>query len=56
MPDLMGMSVMDALYLAEKMGLDVRLNGQGGVVKQQSIHKGERTKRGQLLILTLRNE
>ncbi|WP_288202412.1 penicillin-binding transpeptidase domain-containing protein [uncultured Porphyromonas sp.] len=56
MPDLMGMSVMDALYLAEKMGLDVRLNGQGGVVKQQSIHKGGRTKQGQLLILTLRNE
>ena len=56
MPDLKEMSVMDALYLAEKLGLDVRLTGKGGVVAHQSINKGGRIRHGQLLILTLHNE
>lgn len=55
MPDLIGMSAMDALYLAERTGLSVRLTGSGGVVAHQSIKGGQGVREGQILLLTLRN-
>lgn len=55
MPNLVGMSAMDALYLAERMRLSVRLTGKGGVVARQSIRDGVGIREGQQLLLTLRN-
>ena len=47
MPDVTGMGAKDALYLLEKIGLDVGINGSGQVVEQSipignSIRKGEK--------------
>lgn len=53
MPDMVGMSVMDAVYLGEKLGLTVRISGSGAVVGKQSIRAGERARNGQHLLLTL---
>jgi cell division protein FtsI (penicillin-binding protein 3) len=52
MPDLKGLPAKDALYILENMGLIVRLNGSGKVVKQ-SIPRGERIKKNQLIELKL---
>lgn len=54
MPDLVGMSVMDAVYLAEKLGLRVTLSGTGGMVARQSRNAGGKISNGQGVILTLR--
>lgn len=54
MPDLVGMSVMDAIYLAECSGLQIRVKGIGGTVKHQSLNAGSRIYRGQEVTLTLR--
>ena len=40
MPNLHGMSLMDAVYLLENAGLDVMFSGKGHIVRQ-SIKKGE---------------
>lgn len=53
MPDMVGMSVMDAVFLGEKLGLTVRISGSGAVVGKQSIRAGERARNGQHLLLTL---
>lgn len=50
MPDVVGLPAMDALALLENMGLKVRLEGVG-VVKDQSIHKGEKVKPNQIVVL-----
>lgn len=55
MPDMVGMSVMDAVFLGEKLGLLVRIAGSGAVVGKQSIRPGERARNGQHLLLTLQN-
>jgi cell division protein FtsI (penicillin-binding protein 3) len=52
MPDVVGLPAMDALALLENMGLKVRLQGVG-VVKNQSIIKGEKVKRNQVVVLTI---
>jgi cell division protein FtsI (penicillin-binding protein 3) len=52
MPDVRGLPSKDALYVLENMGLIVRLNGSGKVVKQ-SIPRGERIKRNQIVELKL---
>ncbi len=50
MPDLKGLPVMDAIALLENMGVKVKINGEG-VVKSQSVAKGQKLKRNQVVIL-----
>ena len=51
-PDVRGMGASDALYLLEKMGLRVSLNGVGKV-KSQSLQKNARFHKGDRIQLTL---
>lgn len=53
MPDLIGMSVMDAAYLAEQLGMKVAIRGTGAIVSQQSVKAGGKIMNGQHIILTL---
>ena len=53
MPDFCGMSAMDALYLAEQLGLKVYLSGSGGTVTKQSRKAGGALRRGEVLTLQL---
>ncbi len=52
MPDLRGLPSKDAIYILENMGLNVQLSGSG-VVKEQSVKRGERIKKKQLIRLKL---
>ena len=52
MPDLRGMSSKDALYILENLGLTVKLSGTG-TVKKQSVARGERIKKNQIIELKL---
>jgi len=52
MPDLKGMPAMDALVLLENMGMKVRLQGNGKVVKQ-SVSSGVKLKPKQTIVLEL---
>ncbi|WP_133757386.1 penicillin-binding protein [Gelidibacter sediminis] len=52
MPDVTGMPTMDAVALLENMGLTVKLEGVG-VVKKQSIEKGNKIKRNQEVFLNI---
>jgi cell division protein FtsI (penicillin-binding protein 3) len=52
MPDLRGLSSKDALYILENMGLSVQLNGSG-IVKEQSVPRGKKVKKNQLIRLKL---
>lgn len=52
MPDVTGMQAMDAVALLENMGLTVKLQGVG-VVKKQSIEKGNKVKRNQEVYLNI---
>ncbi len=52
MPDLKGMSLRDALYMAEQMGLHVNFSGKG-FVRNQSISAGEQVKKGQTINIEL---
>jgi len=52
MPDLTGMSLMDALAILENMGVSVVYNGEG-LVKKQSVNKGEEVKKIKTITLTL---
>src|SRR5690606_7456975 len=52
MPDLSGMTLRDALYMVEQMGLQVQFSGKG-FVKNQSISAGERVKKGQTVKIEL---
>ncbi|MDP2089025.1 MAG: penicillin-binding protein [Flavobacteriaceae bacterium] len=45
MPDVVGMSVMDAVSMLENLGLNVQFNGNGKV-KAQSVKQGEPIKKG----------
>lgn len=51
MPNLKGMSIMDAVALAENKGLNVDVRGALAFVKQQSIKKGIGIKKGQTVVL-----
>ena len=52
MPSIIGLPVMDALALCENLGLKVKMNGDG-VVKSQSIPKGQKVKKNQTIVLEL---
>ncbi len=51
-PDVVGMSLKDALYVMENAGLRVRFAGRG-VVRSQSIRPGIRIKEGSMVYLQL---
>lgn len=51
-PEVIGMEAMDAVSLLENLGLKVELKGRG-VVRSQSIRKGQELKNGQTIILNL---
>jgi cell division protein FtsI (penicillin-binding protein 3) len=50
MPSVVGLPAMDAMALLENMGLQVKLDGVG-IVKAQSVSKGEKVKRNETIIL-----
>lgn len=52
MPDVVGMSAMDALALLENMDVEVKvkLNGSG-IVKKQSVDKSIKLKKNQVIVL-----
>lgn len=52
-PNVVGMGAKDAVYLLEKIGLKVTINGVGHVVRQ-SIPAGNTIRNGQTVILTMR--
>ena len=52
MPDLKGMSSMDAIYLLENIGLSVEIIGKGKV-KTQSLKAGVKLKEDQIVTLSL---
>ena len=52
MPDVVGMSVKDAVFVLEEMGLKVFLNGKGTVMKQ-SLESGKKILKGTVVILEL---
>lgn len=51
-PDLSGMGAKDAVYLCEKLGLNINVSGIGKV-KTQSINAGAKAVKGQTIALTL---
>lgn len=51
-PDLIGMGAIDAVYLAEKLGLNVRVDGRGKVVSQ-NIEAGTYAKKGSVFLIQL---
>jgi len=51
-PDVTGMSIREAVSCLEKVGLNVRFNGWGRVVKQ-SVPAGSAFNRGASITLTL---
>ena len=50
MPSVVGLPTMDAISLLENMGLKVKINGVG-IIKKQSITKGEKIKKNQTIVL-----
>lgn len=52
MPDVTGMPAMDAIALLENMGLKVKIEGIG-IVKKQSIEKGNKVKKNQIVTLNI---
>ena len=44
MPDVKGLSLMDAMPILENLGLQVQFIGEGNQVVKQSISKGENIK------------
>jgi len=52
MPNVIGLPVMDALALCENLGLKVKIQGVG-VVKTQSIPKGQKVKKNQTIVLAV---
>ncbi len=52
MPDLRGMNLQDVLYLLERHGVEVKVSGSGGVIKQ-SIKIGEQLRKGSVIKLEL---
>lgn len=52
MPNLSGMTSMDALYLLENLGVQVELNGKGKV-RKQSLKAGDEIEKNHKVILRL---
>jgi cell division protein FtsI (penicillin-binding protein 3) len=52
MPSVVGLPTMDAVALCENLGLKVKMNGNG-IVKSQSIPKGQKVKKNQTIVLEL---
>lgn len=52
-PDVVGMSLKDALFLLENRGLKVVCTGSGKV-QRQSLEKGSLIKRGSVILITLK--
>ncbi len=52
MPNVVGMSAMDAVSLLENMGLKVQFSGIGKVT-EQSVSRGEKVKKGTVIYLKL---
>ena len=52
MPNVKGLPTMDAVALLENMGVKVKINGVG-VVKSQSVAKGQKLKRNQTVVLEI---
>lgn len=52
MPDVRGMHAMDAISLLENIGLKIKIEGSG-IVREQSILKGNKIKKGQVVKLRL---
>ena len=52
MPDLYGMSLIDAVYLLESYGMKVKCRGYGKIIRQ-SIRKGQYFKEGSMVKLEL---
>ena len=50
-PDLMGMGAKDAVYLAERLGLNVQVEGRGKVVSQ-TIKPGTLVQRGSRILIS----
>lgn len=50
MPSVVGLPAMDAVALLENMGLKVKMNGVG-IVKKQSINKGQKIIKNQIIVL-----
>lgn len=51
MPDVKGLTLRDAVYMLESMGLKVKFQGYGKVVSQ-SIDKGKSVSKGDVVVLT----
>ena len=52
MPNVIGMSGMDAIALLENMGMKVKFSGMGRV-KEQSVENGIKLKKGTTIYLKL---
>jgi len=51
-PNVVGMSIKDALYILENAGMNVKFQGKG-IVRRQSINPGVRIQNGQTIYLEL---
>jgi cell division protein FtsI (penicillin-binding protein 3) len=51
-PEVIGMSLSDAIYVMENVGLRVRFTGKG-TVRRQSIRPGKRIREGSIILLEL---
>ncbi|GAA4449680.1 penicillin-binding protein [Rurimicrobium arvi] len=51
-PDVVGMSLKDAVYVLERQGLKVRVMG-AGVIQSQSLVPGSAVRKGQIIIIQL---
>jgi cell division protein FtsI (penicillin-binding protein 3) len=52
MPNVTGMGVKDAVYILEKMGLNVKIKGRGSI-QEQSIQAGTPVDEGDMVILKM---
>lgn len=52
MPNVVGMGVKDAVFVLEKLGLNVEIKGRGSI-QQQSIQAGKRIRPGDKVTLTM---
>ena len=53
MPDLIGMTASDAVFLCELLGLETGITGKGGFVRSQNIPPERKISRGSRVLLSL---
>ncbi|HEY6914912.1 MAG TPA: PASTA domain-containing protein, partial [Paludibacter sp.] len=51
-PDMSGMGAKDAVYLAERLGLNVQVNGRGKVISQ-NLKPGIAVRKGSVIKISL---